>query len=376
VFPALTVRADFDAVFFLEEDCLMSHHLSDPCPTAGDPTDPNGLTALLDRHLLWMETHHYAWGTVTLRRQTLTRFIRWCHERTVTRPGEVTRELLERYQRHLFFYRKRDGQRLGISSQSHALTALRRWFTWLSRERLIAQNPAAELQLPRAERRLPRHALSEDNVEAVLAQPDLATPLGLRDRAMLETLYSSGLRRGELLALYRHDVDRERGVVLIRRGKGNKDRVVPIGQRALAWIDKYVADVRPQLMPARATPVLFLTTSGRAMHPNQFSARVREYLQRAGVIQAGACHLFRHTTATLMLEAGADVRFIQALLGHESLKTTQIYTHVSIPQLRRVHAQTHPAWRLYRRADGPSSEASPRPSEPDDDREADGQPPA
>jgi len=340
----------------------MAHSLSNPTPMPGDPTDPDGLSVLLDRHLLWMETHHYAWGTVILRRQTLTRFIRWCHDRSVTRPGEVTRELLERYQRHLFFYRKRDGQPLSLSSQSHALTALRRWFSWLSRERLIARNPAAELQLPRAERRLPRHALSMAKMEAVLAQPDLATPLGLRDRAMLETLYSSGLRRSEVLALHRDDVDRERGVVLIRRGKGNKDRVVPIGQRALAWIDKYAADVRPQLMPAQASPVLFLTTSGRAMHPNQFSARVREYLQRAGVVQAGACHLFRHTTATLMLEAGADVRFIQALLGHESLTTTQIYTHVSIPQLRRVHAKTHPAWRLYRHGNG----QLPQPPQPDD----------
>ncbi|MFO7904567.1 MAG: phage integrase N-terminal SAM-like domain-containing protein [Pirellulaceae bacterium] len=138
----------------------MAHSLSNPTPMPGDPTDPDGLSVLLDRHLLWMETHHYAWGTVTLRRQTLTRFIRWCHDRSVTRPGEVTRELLERYQRHLFFYRKRDGQPLSLSSQSHALIALRRLFSWLSRERLIARNPAAELQLPRADRRLPRHALS------------------------------------------------------------------------------------------------------------------------------------------------------------------------------------------------------------------------
>ena len=257
--------------------------------------------------------------------------------------------MIERYQRRLFYYRKRDGGRLSLSSQSHWLTAVRSWFDWLTRERLIDQNPAAEMQLPREEKRLPRHALSLTEAEAVLAQADITTALGLRDRAMLETLYSTGLRRAELLSLELSDLDRERTTVLVRRGKGNKDRFVPIGIRALAWIDKYLREARPQLVDDSATAILFLTSTGRGLHPNHLSALVRRYLEGAGIAKPGACHLFRHCVATLMLERGADVRFIQAMLGHSSLATTQIYTHVSIGKLCQVHRKTHPA-RLFRQS--------------------------
>ena len=317
------------------------HQGRDPLP--GDPSDPVGLTALLERFLLWMETHHYAPGTVTLRRQILARFILWCLERSVTRPCDVTPLMIERYQRHLFHYRKRNGQPLSLTTQSQALTSLRRWFWWMHRQHHLEHNPASDMQLPRGERRLPRHAMSEGEVEAVLAQADISTPFGLRNRAMLETLYSTGLRREEVLSLQLTDIDRQRSLLLVCCGKGKKDRYVPLGQRALAWIDKYLAEVRPQLQGDAASPALFLTKNGRAMHPNYFSAMVRKYLENAGVAKAGACHLFRHATATLMLENGADVRFIQALLGHESLRTTQIYTHVSITHLREVHERTHPA---------------------------------
>ncbi len=157
-------------------------------PIPGDASDPASLTALLQRYLLWMETHHFAEGTVAIRRLTLSKFLLFCHERSVTRARDVTREMIERYQRRLFYYRKRNGGALSLSSQSHWLTALRSWFNWMTRERLIEQNPAAEMQLPREEKRLPRHALSREEAEAVLAQPAISTALGLRDRAIMETL--------------------------------------------------------------------------------------------------------------------------------------------------------------------------------------------
>jgi integrase/recombinase XerD len=224
---------------------------------------------------------------------------------------------------------------------------LRRWFAWLVRERVLTQDPAHDLQLPRDERRLPRHPLSVTEVEAVLAQADLTTPHGLRNRAILEVLYSTGLRRDEALGLEFTDIDRERRTLLVRRGKGLKDRFVPIGARALAWLDKYLAEARPRLARRVQTPLVFVSQHGRRLHANQLSKIVRDYLRAAGIAKPGACHLFRHTTATLMLEAGADVRYIQALLGHTRLSTTQIYTHVSITKLREVHERTHPA-RLYR----------------------------
>ena len=193
-------------------------------PLPGDASDPQGLTALLDRYLLWMETHHYASGTVKVRRVTLSQFLRWCLERSVTRPHEVTLEMLERFQRHIYFYRQRNGQPLSLSSQAHRLTSLRRWFAWLVRQRILEHDPAHDLQLPRDERRLPRHPLSVREVEAVLAQADMTTPHGLRNRAILEVLYSTGLRRDEALGLEFTDIDRERNTLLVRSGKGKKDR--------------------------------------------------------------------------------------------------------------------------------------------------------
>ena len=312
-------------------------------PIPGDTSDPQSLATMLHRYLVWMETHHFAADTVYVRRTTLSMFLRWSAEREVHRAGEVTRSMVERYQRHLFYYRKRNGGPLSLTSQSHWLIALRSWFTWLTRERLIPQNPTTEMQLPQEEKRLPRHALTESEAEAVLDEIDVDTVFGLRDRAMLETFYSTGIRRRELGRLELADIDRERGTVLIRSGKGRKDRVVPIHARALAWIDQYLARSRPQLSLGQSTRLLFVTKTGRPMHPNQLSMLVRRYVERAGIAKPGGCHLFRHSAATLMLEGGADVRYIQAMLGHASLNTTEIYTHVSIQKLREVHARTHPA---------------------------------
>ena len=319
-------------------------------PIPGDAADPQSLTAMLARYLLWMEVHHYSIDTVSVRRLTLSLFIQWCLDRGMTQTPGVTREVLERYQRHLYHYRTRNGERLALASQRHWLTALRSWFAWLTRQRLILVNPASELELPKEEHRLPRHALAASEAEAVLERPDITRPLGLRDRAMLETFYSTGIRRKELARLELSDIDRERRTLLIRQGKGRKDRVVPIGDRALAWIDKYLRECRPKFVHhggcAIRDPsqhVLFLTRTGRSLHPNHLSALVRGYVQGAGTAKRGACHLFRHTTATLMHENGADIRHIQALLGHSRLDTTQIYTQVSIKKLREVHERTHPA---------------------------------
>ena len=175
------------------------------------------------------------------------------------------------------------------------------------------------------------------------------TGLGLRDRAMLEALYSTGMRRGELVNLRSDDVDLERGTVLIRQGKGNKDRVVPIGARACRWTEKYLYTVRPQYIDGEDSGVLFLAKHGEAMQGKQLSVIVRKMIETAKLERFqdthpnAACHLLRHACATHMLENGADIRYIQALLGHADLSTTEVYTRVSIMQLKAVHDRTHPA---------------------------------
>lgn len=210
--------------------------------------------------------------------------------------------------------------------------------------------------MPKLHRRLPRHILSVDEVERLLAQTALHGEIGVRDRAIIETLYSTGMRRMELANLSIYDVDLANGTVLIREGKGKKDRLIPIGERACTWIEKYREDVRPQYVTEPDDGTLFLTEYGEPLHNNRLSDLVRKYLDAAGVTKAGSCHLFRHTMATLMLENGADIRFIQSMLGHAQLSTTEIYTHVSIRKLKEIHTATHPADRKNMQGDQPDEE--------------------
>ncbi len=257
-------------------------------------------------------------ASVLHRAKSLKVFFRWAEDRGLKRPSEVTRPMLERYQRHLFYFRKANGKPLSARTQHAHLCALRLYFRWLMRGGHIDANPASELLLPRLPRRLPQAVLSPEEAEAVLAQPDVSRPEELRDRAMLELLYSTGLRRSELANLKLYDVDASRCTVWVRLGKGRKDRVVPVGERALAWVQKYVDEVRPKLALAHDDGFLFIGDAGEYLVPDYFTQLVRHYLVRAGIEKPGSCHLFRHTMATAMLDGGADVRFVQEMLGHVS----------------------------------------------------------
>ena len=204
-------------------------------------------------------------------------------------------------------------------------------------------NPAADLELPKVEKRLPRAVLTAHEAEEILNQPDLATPIGLRDRAVLEILYSTGMRRQELTGLCLYDLDWQRGTVMIRKGKGKKDRLLPLGARAAAWLNKYLEDARPKLVVEPDERELFLCLSGRGLTAGVLGNLVHGYVKASGVNKTGSCHLFRHAMATLMLENGADLRFIQQMLGHAKLNTTEIYTYVNIKKLIEVHHLSHPA---------------------------------
>lgn len=320
---------------------------SGPRTRRDDPLSGHPLTRYMHAHFEWMLTHGYSADTVRARRIALRRFIGWCAERDLDDVRAITAPVLERYQRHLFVYRKPDGQPLTLGSQHGCLAPLKTWFKWLARERHIPFNPASELQLPKQPKRLPRSLLAVADVEAILHEAEPATLAGLRDRAMLELLYATGLRRMEVPALARYDVNLNRRLVFVREGKGRKDRVVPLGERAAAWLDKYLVEARPQLLAAD-TDALFLSDYGEPISPAWLADKVKRYMAFAGIDRPGATHLFRHACATHMLENGADIRFIQEMLGHAHLATTEIYTHVAIDKLQAVHAATHPASRLTR----------------------------
>lgn len=318
-------------------------------------SERDSLASWAMRYLEWLRVKNYAAWTVSHREAYLVLLIGWCEERSVTYPQEVTKPILERYQRHLFHLRKADGKALTFRAQRARLVPVRAYFKWLTKQNVLLYNPASELELPRLEHRLPRHVLSISEVERVLHRPNLGDALGLRDRAILEVLYATGMRRGELIGLGVFDVDLERGTVLIRQGKGKKDRVVPLGERAGAWVEKYLYEIRPELVVADEG-TLFVTNVGESFMPSRLTQLVRGYVKDAALGKSGSCHLFRHTAATLMLEGGADIRYIQALLGHAELSTTQIYTQVSIRKLQEVHRATHPGARLVSAATEASRE--------------------
>ena len=322
---------------------------NDRRPDTFDRSAPDALALWRDAYIESLGARNYAEGTLEGRRDALKVFLAWAAERELTRAGQITRPILESYQRWLWRCIKANGQRLGWSTQRNRLGVLKDFFRWVTRQDVILHNPASELELPRMEKRLPQAVLTLPEVERLLAVPDVSDPLGIRDRTMLEVFYSCGIRRTELCRLELADLNTERRTLHVRLGKGKKDRVVPIGTRAVHWLEHYLQAVRPRLSLDTRTQALFLTGYGGAFNPDVVSRMVAAWLAKAGLKRKGCCHILRHTCATHMLENGADIRFIQQLLGHEKLDTTAIYTEVSIKQLQEVHARCHPLAKLETR---------------------------
>jgi len=305
---------------------------------------PTALGTLVAAWLDAEQVRHIAEDTINLRKRTVRLFIEWAGERGVSDARHVTAAVLQRYQRWLYHqYRDRTDKPLSVRGQHTRLANVRTFFSWAVKHRHLDANPAADLELPRPSKHLPRCILTRSEVAAILAQPDITTAKGLRDRAMLEVLYNTGIRRTELVNLTLDTIERERGLLMIRDGKGRKDRFVPIGVSALAWLDRYVFDTRPTLVVEPDDGHVFLNVSGERFGRCGLGFEIRAYIEAAGITKRGSCHLFRHAFATHLLEAGCDVRYIQEMLGHSNLETTAIYTNVSAQAMKRVHALFHPA---------------------------------
>ena len=229
---------------------------------------------------------------------------------------------------------------MSARSVSRQLSALRGFYRWLVREGRVHEDPTALIERPRTGRPLPK-TLSEADVEALLEAPDTQTAIGLRDRTMLEVLYAAGLRVSELVGLTLTEVNARQGLVRII-GKGNKERLVPLGEQALDWLQLYMRDGRPVLLGEQPSEALFPGRAGRAMTRQTFWHRLRAIALAAGVDKPLSPHTLRHAFATHLLNHGADLRVVQMLLGHSDLSTTQIYTHVAQQRLRELHAMHHP----------------------------------
>jgi len=251
--------------------------------SASPPDLPAAWAYVVGRYLDALRVTHYSADTVHVRTLYLTYFTAWATTHGMAKPEDVTCADVERYQRWLYGYRNRTGGPLSPWSQHGRLVAVRGLFRWLVKQRVLTTNPAAELELPRGlAQRLPQ-PLTDSEITRVLTRADPRTAIGLRDRALLETGYSTGLRRMELIRLRLYDLDFARGVLAVREGKGRKDRVVPIGDGAMAWLGRYLDQVRPEFVVEPDEGTVFLTRRGRPFHPNNLSRLTRDYLVAAGV---------------------------------------------------------------------------------------------
>ena len=309
------------------------------------------LLALVEEYVGWMAVVNFSAGRVKSRRRYLQDLLDWCGGSGIWTPDLLTPGRVMDYCAWLMLGARNTGLRAGgqpltVHGRRHRIVALRAFSSWLAKHGHILYDVAADVAIvpPRPDT-VPRHVFTAAELERLFAQPLLGTPEGLRDRAMMETLYSTGLRARELVRLDRYDLDMAGGTVMVREGKGGKDRVVPIGERAIHWIARYLLDARPLLEVDADDPTLFLLREpgARCEPQKQLGNLVARYMRQAGIHKPGCCHLFRHTMATQMLENGADTRYIQEILGHVQLTTTQIYTRVAIPKLKAVHTSRHPA---------------------------------
>jgi len=256
--------------------------------------------------------------------------------------SSVSKETIRDYQTHLFEGITQKGQPHSVGYQNNGLKAVKSFFRFLAENDYLAADPARSVAYARMPRRLPRSILSPTEIRKLIHAPDTSTVLGYRDRTILEVLYSSGIRREELLNLLLSDVDYTQGFLRINAGKGNKDRVVPIGRIACRYLENYIKSVRPALIRDPYNNHLFLSMRGTGASAAMVDVLIKHYVRKARIKKNVSPHTFRHTCATLMLRNKANVRHIQELLGHASLNSTQIYTHVSITDLKEVHSKCHP----------------------------------
>lgn len=282
---------------------------------------------------LWLEDG-LARNTLESYRRDLTQFTKWLEERQGKKLLEGGAADIQGYLGHLF------GRKTRASSAARLLSTLKRFYRLALRQGRITTDPTLRVDTPKLPRPLPK-SLTEQDVESLLAAPRVDEALGLRDRTMLETLYASGLRVSELVALKLPQVSQDMGVVRVI-GKGSKERLVPLGAEALAWIRRYMEQARPALLAGRASDDLFVTARGAAMTRQTFWHLVRRHARQAGLEKPLSPHTLRHAFATHLLNHGADLRVVQLLLGHSDISTTQIYTHVARERLKQLHAKHHP----------------------------------
>lgn len=296
-------------------------------------TESDATAALLDEFFdaLWLE-EGLSKNTLASYRRDLAKLGAWLERKGTTLLGAAHMDLLDFLAEH--------APNMKATSTSRLLSSVRRFYQYWLRQGRISSDPSLQIDRPKLPRGLPK-SLTEAEVEALIQAPDTRGALGLRDRAMLETLYASGLRVSELVNLKLTEVSMDMGVVRVM-GKGSKERLVPLGEEALSWLQHYMDTGRGTLLKGKRSDALFVTQRGGAMTRQMFWVLIKRHALRAGVKKPLSPHTLRHAFATHLLNHGADLRVVQMLLGHADISTTQIYTHVARERLKQLHAKHHP----------------------------------
>ncbi len=293
-------------------------------------------TDLLDEFCdaLWLEDG-LSRNTLESYRRDLSKFAAWLAQQRNASILDATDADIQGFLAHLV-----TGEQAKATSTARAVSSLKRLFRYLVRQNRVSADPTQQIATPKLPRSLPK-SLTEQDVELLLQAPDVQTPLGLRDRTMLEVLYATGLRVSELVGLTVAQVSLDMGVVRVM-GKGSKERLVPLGEEALDWLRRYLAQGRPVLLSGQLSDAMFVTQRGAGMTRQMFWYLIKKHAHQGGLHKPLSPHTLRHAFATHLLNHGADLRVVQLLLGHADISTTQIYTHVARERLKQLHAQHHP----------------------------------
>jgi integrase/recombinase XerD len=297
---------------------------------------------LVKVYLKSLEVRNFAGRTIGEAAWRLEKFLEYLASRSIEGPRAITREVVANYQVELFEKINVRGMPNTVSYQNGMLSAVKQFLRFLKERDYIVSDPGADIPYAKVPKSLPRGVLSPAEARKILHQADTSCVIGYRDRAILEVLYSTGIRKEELGGLTLSDVDTTDGFLRVESGKGGKDRIVPLGRIACRYLESYIKSVRPELIKDPYEKRLFLTSRGKPFSKNVVWELVKKYARKARIHKNVHPHTFRHTCATAMLKNKANIRAVQELLGHSSINSTQVYTHLSITDLKAIHAQCHP----------------------------------
>ena len=300
------------------------------------------LESLGEEYIQSLKTRNLAQRTVEGQRWRLSKFFLYLYQQGVDRFEQINKPLILDYQTELYHSLSKQGKPYGASYQNSMLSVVKSFTNFLKERDYIISDPGHGIQYAKTPKILPRSILTKSEARKIINAPDVKTTLGYRDKTIMEVLYTTGIRKEELNNLTLNDVDYHDGFLRINKGKGGKDRMVPLGKIACRYLENYIKSVRPDLIKDPFNDHLFLSVRGNKLSKNVAWWLVKKYAKKAKIKKTVSPHTFRHTCATAMLKNKADVRAVQELLGHESLDTTQIYTRVTIDDLKKVHSRCHP----------------------------------